>query len=935
MMTPARTSILLVAVLLMSGCGDAPQPGTAQLDVAPAVARAIAREAFLWGYPIVMNYKTIYSYVIDEQSPDYKGPFNEVSCAARLFTPADKAVVTPNSDTPYCMFWLDLRAEPMVLSVPEMEPERFYHFQLIDLYTHNYAYVGTLTTGNGAGAFLLAGPDWEGETPDGITGVIRSESGLVFSVTRTQLFGPDDLENVKQIQAGYRLEPLSRFVGTEALPAKPLPEFAAWTEGAQLDGRFFDYLDFMMDLLGAPAEGDEGLWEQLARLGVGTEETFAFAALPSDMQAALREGVKDGLAEVEGFIAKNSIDPLMSAKIFGTHTFLTETARKEYELERPDLLRSAAAHLGLYGNSAEEAIYPAYMKDADGRPLDSSQNSYTMTFAADALPPVKSFWSLTMYDAKTQLFIENPLNRYLLNSSMLEQFEREEDGSLVLHVGKDSPGPELEANWLPAPDGPFYAVMRLYGPEEAALAGGWWTPPPLVNANAAQEEGVEPSTGSSANLSAEEIDNLVRRTYPYVAMFNVINKAAMMEENPMKTGWNGTYVATRLADHNAKAIARPNNDTLYITTIMDLRTEPVIVSYPAFDSKFVALEVSAYDHYVDIPLSTTKGDFKEPTKVLYYTERTPDYDGEPVEGVDRIIEMTGDFAIAFLRVMPHAAEPERLERNLAAMTQVQAVTLSEHRGEAPKPHEEPAFPAYNTDEGIFENNFLEVMQFAVNHTTFDPNDDLDAGVLAALEPLGVAPGKTFDPASVKKVDGKALAAAAKRIHAEALEIWTNPNGNPYVYDLFLPKGEMKLAPMVVQSAYGPIGLPAHQAVYPGITSADGEPLSAQHDYVIRIPKEEMPPSTAFWSVTLYDAKNGFFIPNDRKKYSVGENAGMKLADDGGIEIYIAAERPEGVPEENWLPINRGDEVLDLVMRIYAPDVERMKTWEPPKAELIR
>ena len=297
--------------------------------------------------------------------------------------------------------------------------------------------------------------------------------------------------------------------------------------------------------------------------------------------------------------------------------------------------------------------------------------------------------------------------------------------------------------------------------------------------------------------------------------------------------------------------------------------------------------------------------------------------------------MTGDFAIAFLRVMPHAAEPERLKKNLATMKQVEAKTLSEFRGQPAKPVSEVAFPAYDSDEGIFENNILEVMQFVFNHTTFDPSDDLDAGVLAALEPLGVAPGKPFDPATAATVDGKALAAAAERIRVEANEIWTNPDGNPYSNDLFKPKGEMTLEPMVVQSAYGPIGVPSHQAVYPGILPADGKPLNAQHDYVIRMSKEDMPPATAFWSITLYDAKNGFFIPNDQKKYSVGENGGMKLADDGGIEIHVAAERPEGVPEENWLPINRGDVPLDLVMRIYAPDVEKLKTWNAPKAEQVK
>ena len=133
---------------------------------------------------------------------------------------------------------------------------------------------------------------------------------------------------------------------------------------------------------------------------------------------------------------------------------------------------------------------------------------------------------------------------------------------------------------------------------------------------------------------------------------------------------------------------------------------------------------------------------------------------------------------------------------------------------------------------------------------------------------------------------------------------------------------------------GPIGLPAVEAEYPAITTTDGEPLNAQNDYVIRMTKEQLPPAKAFWSVTLYDLQNGFFIPNDRKKYSVGENGGMKLNSEGGIEIYIAAEKPDGVPEENWLPINRKDEDLSLNMRVYVPDLERFKEWTPPQAEKV-
>jgi hypothetical protein len=475
---------IFVALALMIGPTS---PTNSKETLMPEDVQSIAHKAFVWGFPIVMNYKTMYSYTIDKNSPDYKGPFNEVVCEARLFTPDDKAVVTPNADTPYCMYWMDVRAEPVILSVPVIESERFYHFQLIDLYTHNFAYIGTLTTGNGTGSFLIAGPDWDGETPKGVIDVIRSESGLVFNVTRTQLFGPEDLENVKNIQSGYGLQLLSDYTEVEAPPTKPMPDFLPWVEGAQFDGRFFDYLDFMMALLEEPAKVDEAMWDDLARIGVGTEDRFDFASLPAETQKALEAGVQAGFAEIEAFIAENSSDPQLSAKLFGTRTFLEEIAKENFKLDRIDLLRSVGAHTGLYGNSGSEAIYPAYFADADGKPLDASANSYTLTFTADAMPPVQSFWSLTMYDGKTQLFIENPLERYVLNSTMTEQFKMEDDGSLVLYISKDSPGSEFEANWLPAPDGPFYAVMRLYGPKEEALAeGGAWSPPPLVNDSTTQ-----------------------------------------------------------------------------------------------------------------------------------------------------------------------------------------------------------------------------------------------------------------------------------------------------------------------------------------------------------------------------------------------------------------------------------------------------------------
>ena len=283
--TPLQNLIGLVAIfVVLTGCG-----GTADEPVTPEEAQTIAREAYVYGFPIVMNFKTITNYVLDEQSPDYKGPFNRKACDARLFTPKDKAVVTPNSDTPYCMYWMDLRAEPLVLSVPEMEPERYYHFQFIDLYTHNFDYVGTLATGSEAGKFLIAGPDWKGRKPEGVKDVIRSETDFIFHVVRTQLFGPDDLENVKAIQDSYGLEPLSAFLGTVAPPAAKMPDFPKWDEDSQFDERFYTYLDFMMSLLKKPGAGEKELWDGLARLGIGPGGTFDFAGMGGIGQAGIHD----------------------------------------------------------------------------------------------------------------------------------------------------------------------------------------------------------------------------------------------------------------------------------------------------------------------------------------------------------------------------------------------------------------------------------------------------------------------------------------------------------------------------------------------------------------------------------------------------------------------------------------------------------------------
>ena len=435
----------------------------------------------------------------------------------------------------------------------------------------------------------------------------------------------------------------------------------------------------------------------------------------------------------------------------------------------------------------------------------------------------------------------------------------------------------------------------------------------------------------AVTLTDAQIENIVKRSYQYVAMYNVNNKFALKQG-----GWNTCLADTQLKDHTMREIARPNNDTLYIVCMLDLRKDPVILEMPAFDSKYVSLMVTSYDHYVNVPMTTRKGDFRKPEKILFYTARTEGYKGGPVKGVDRIFEASGDFISAIFRVMPHSNEPARFKRIVKQMQSVKLVTLSEYRGGKAKPIDDITFPSVGkTDADVFGTNLLEVMQFVFNHTTFDPNNKIDQDVLAAYKPLGIEPGKRYDPATVKPIDGERFRNMAKQVAAKNLAIMGQPEVaakiKPYWFE---PKGETNLDTLVATSVIGPIGLPAAEAEYPAIQTTDGKTLNAMHDYVIRMTKAQLPPAKAFWSVTLYDLQNGFFIPNDRKKYSVGENGGMKLNKDGGIAIYIAAQKPNGVPEENWLPINRKDEDLSVNLRIYVPDVEKIKTWTPPKAEKI-
>jgi hypothetical protein len=436
----------------------------------PDEARRIAKEAYVYGFPIVDNYRVNHAYFVDRANPEFKAPWNQISNTARVYTPEDRALQTPNSDTPYSQLGTDLRAEPLALTLPRVDAKRYFSVQLIDAYTHNYAYLGTRTTGNGGGHYLLAGPSWKGPAPVGIAATFRSETELGWAFFRTQLFDPSDLEGVKAVQAGYRVQTLSQFLGKTPPPPATRIDFVAplSAEEQRTSPRFFEILNFVLGF--CPTHPSEvALHERFARLGIGAGKRFDPAALAPEVLKAMKDGMADAWAEFAAFKASHvDTGKAGSADVFGT---------REY-LQNNYLFRMAGAVLGIYGNSKEEALYPIYFVDAGGEPLDASKKTYALRFAPGALPPVDAFWSLTLYALPEKLLYANPLKRYLINSPMLDGLKRDSDGGLTLNVQHASPGRERESNWLPAPAGPFFMALRLYLPKREVLSGAWKRPEP-------------------------------------------------------------------------------------------------------------------------------------------------------------------------------------------------------------------------------------------------------------------------------------------------------------------------------------------------------------------------------------------------------------------------------------------------------------------------
>jgi hypothetical protein len=417
-------------------------------------ARAIAQEAFIFGFPLVL---------MDVSRSSMQAPPNELSHLRAFPDASFTAVVSPNADTLYSTAFIDVEHEPVVLHVPD-SAGRYYLMPLLSAWTDVFASPGTRTTGNGAGAFAIVGPGWKGELPAGVQ-AIQSPTSVAWMIGRTQTNGKPDCADVHRFQDGLSLVPLSAWGGEYRPPAAAPGDQGADTatpppaQVAAMDAAtFFGRLASLM-VANPPYEADAPALKRFEAIGLAPG-SFDASRAPA---AVLDEGMRAALSKLEE-IGGGSGKPAAGWEAHrGLGAYGTDYVKRAF-----------VALVGLGANLDADSIYPHARTDGAGQPLDGA-NSYALHFDAGQTPPARAFWSLTMYD-EDQYFVDNPLDRYAIGDRDALAFNP--DGSLDIWLQHESPGPERESNWLPAPAGPFNVIMRIYWPTDEALESGW-VPPPI------------------------------------------------------------------------------------------------------------------------------------------------------------------------------------------------------------------------------------------------------------------------------------------------------------------------------------------------------------------------------------------------------------------------------------------------------------------------
>jgi hypothetical protein len=464
--TSLRSGLFAVAMLGVAATAYAQEEMTPD-DAQAKQAYALGVQAYIWGYPMVVMQKSRDAMTKGGDAPVTPDQFNEsgllfapvnqVANAWSMLGPSFSAVQSANSDTQYSVTWFDASEEPYILHLPDAKG-RYYTYQFIDAWTNNFHYASTRTMGSQEQSYALVAPGWKGKLPEDVIPV-DCPTPTGFIIGRWFVADQSDVAAVNVIQKQVTMTPLSSY-GTPYSPPKVEVVPAKAYSG---DLAFFEQLGDVLVINGAPA-GDAGLLGLIKNVGLTTDHGFDPSALSAGEKKALGQAIKDG----ESVLAAKAADMGEEVNGWQLSPVLDEYFGNSY------LFRAAVGYQAMFVNTPIEAYYPAVYHDADGNVLDGTTGKYTITFPKGKTPPVGAFWSVTMYDAKKRLMVENPINRYKIGSA--DELKADADGSVTIHIQTDSPGEDKESNWLPAPKEPFYMLLRMYLPKIEVLNGQYAIP---------------------------------------------------------------------------------------------------------------------------------------------------------------------------------------------------------------------------------------------------------------------------------------------------------------------------------------------------------------------------------------------------------------------------------------------------------------------------
>jgi hypothetical protein len=887
-----------------------------------------ASDVYIYGLaPVLANItEQIDTSVAAQSNSTGQAPINQFANEQTYPSPTNSVIVRPNADTLYSTAWLNLANGPLVLQTPNTG-SNFELFQFLDAYTNTFAGIGTRTTGSGAQSVLIAGPNWTGTVPQGLT-LIKTPTNTVWIIGRIAVpqdsNGNPEYAPINALQAQITLEPLANYLGggTYTPPTNvPITALSSGISASETDDQnvlgltaqqYFTLLSQALKVNPPPAS-DNAIISELAEFNLGPGQHFNWSTLTAAQQTALSTGLllgeqrlvadgKNGVGVTE-VTSTNWTERLQDGEIgdYGTN----------YDA------RAVIAYGGLGANLPEDAIYPSTSVDSNGNALTGA-NNYEITFPAGELPPAGAFWSLTVYNS-SGYFVSNPISRYSIGS-LDSGLVYNADGSLTIYLQNTAPA-SGDSNWLPTPTGAFNVTLRVYDPAASAL-NGTWIPPAI-------ETDQQVALNAAAVSAYQYLYPLVNQYYTEQQQTDVSSPDGDTSQAPINQLFNNSLAPL---ENNTG----PNADTLYTGGWLDLSDGPIVLHVPNFNGRYYSVELAdAWTNTFSIIGTPTTG-----TAAGDYAIVGPGWSGTLPQGVTEIQAPTNLVELLGRTLVYGASDLNTAD---SYRQQFSLTPLADYGTSYTPPADVPVNPDVDTTDPVARQiaGLTGPQFFALAAQLLQTNPPLAAdsgtGILTTLSELGLTPGQTFNPSSLSQGQLAAVnqssAAGTAQVGADAYTF--ERSGSVYGTWYGLPSDIADFGTNYADragAAYTGVFVltnPPAEALYlSAVTDGYGNPLNGSNDYELTFPAGQLPPAQYFWSVTLYQS-DGELYPNSYNTYQVDSFSPYQLNPDGSLTLYIGNTPPPAGLQSNWIPAP-ADAAFTLTIRIYGPEGAAVNgTYIPP------